>query len=206
MFHSITVEMFYGTAITLMNNSLFFAIELYVRLNYGPKWLHCETSVPMVHILYLMVINFKNQFPKLYIPVQYFWSKVDISYINCVRQQHSFSTHERVFLWKCQSFWDRKCLELRGTRTPNLRIHAECPNLLSCQGQTFAVPCFDTGSGGIDISEVKSTFDMSTVRGQQHSFSTHERVFLLKSKFLWKKISRPEGDSNPQPSDSCRML
>ena len=37
-------------------------------------------------------------------------------------QQHSFSTHERVFLWKCQSFWDRKCLDLRGTRTPNLPL------------------------------------------------------------------------------------
>ena len=56
-------------------------------------------------------------------------------------QQHSFSTHERVFLGKCLSFWDRKCLDLRGTRTPNLRIHAECSNLLSYQGQTFAVPC-----------------------------------------------------------------
>ena len=44
---------------------------------------------------------------------------------------------------KCQSFWDRKCLGLRGTRTPNLRIHAECSNLLSYQGQTFAVPCFE---------------------------------------------------------------
>ena len=36
-------------------------------------------------------------------------------------QQHSFSTLERVFLWKCQSVWDRKCLDLRGNRTPNLR-------------------------------------------------------------------------------------
>ena len=57
--------------------------------------------------------------------------------------QHSFSTHERVFLWKCQSFWDRKCLHLRGTRTPNIRIHAECSKLLSYQGQTFAVPCIE---------------------------------------------------------------
>ena len=54
-------------------------------------------------------------------------------------QQHSFSTHERMFLWKCQSFWDRKSLDLRGTRTPNLGIHAECSNHLSYQGQTFAV-------------------------------------------------------------------
>ena len=60
-------------------------------------------------------------------------------------QQHSFSTHERMFLWKCQSFWDRKCLDLRGIRTPNLRIHAECSNHLSYQGQTFAVPCFEDG-------------------------------------------------------------
>ena len=58
-------------------------------------------------------------------------------------QQHSFSTHERMFLWKCQSFWDRKCLDLRGTRTPNLLIHAECSNHLSYQGQEFAVPCFE---------------------------------------------------------------
>ena len=43
-------------------------------------------------------------------------------------QQHSFSSHERVFLWKCQRFWDRKCLDLRGARTPNLRIHAKCSN------------------------------------------------------------------------------
>ena len=57
-------------------------------------------------------------------------------------QQHSFSVHERVFLWKCQNFWDKKSLDLRGTRTPNLRIHAECSNHWSYQGQIFAVPCF----------------------------------------------------------------
>ena len=59
-----------------------------------------------------------------------------------------------------------------------------------------------------DIFEVKLTFEMLTVRGQQHSFSTHERVFVLVkvSKLLRQKMSRPEGDSNPQPSDSCRML
>ena len=58
--------------------------------------------------------------------------------------QHLFSTHERVLLWKCRSFWDRKCLDRRGTRTTNLRIHAKCSTLLSYQGQTFAVPCFWT--------------------------------------------------------------
>ena len=55
-------------------------------------------------------------------------------------QQHSFSTHKVGFLWKCQSFWDRKCLDLRWTRSPNLRIHVECSNHLSYQAQAFAVP------------------------------------------------------------------
>ena len=85
----------------------------------------------------------------------YFWSKVNIWTVNCARQQHSFSTHERMFLWKCQSFWDRKCFDQRGTRTPNLRIHAECSNHLSYQGQTFAVSCLNACSGGMDIFEVK---------------------------------------------------
>ena len=38
----------------------------------------------------------------------------------------------------------------------------------------------NTGSDGIDIFKVKLTFEMLTVRGQQHSFSRQERVFLGK--------------------------
>ena len=59
-------------------------------------------------------------------------------------QQHSFSTREEMFLWKCQSFLCRKYLDLRGTRTPNLRINAECCNHLSYRGKTFSVQCFWT--------------------------------------------------------------
>ena len=65
--------------------------------------------------------------------------KLTFNMVSVRGQQHSFSTHKRVFLWNCQSFWDRKCLDLRGTRTPNLRIHAECSNLLSYQGQTLSL-------------------------------------------------------------------
>ena len=57
------------------------------------------------------------------------------------------------------------------------------------------------------IFEVKLTFDMLTVRGQQHSFSTHERIILWKYQSLWdRKIFGTDGDANPQPLDSCRML
>ena len=66
--------------------------------------------------------------------MSYFWTKLTFEMLTVRGKQHSFSTHERMFMWKCQSFSDRKCLDLRGTRTPNLWIHAECSNHLSYQG------------------------------------------------------------------------
>ena len=97
--------------------------------------------------------------------IDIFLVKLTFEILTVRGQQHSFSTHERMFLWKCQSFWDRKCLDLWGTRTPNLRIYAEGSNHLSCQGQTFSVPCFfNTGSCSEDIFLVKLTFEMLTVR------------------------------------------
>ena len=72
--------------------------------------------------------------------IDIFWIKLTFEMLTVRGQQHSFLTQERGFLGKCQSFWERKCLDLRGTQTPNLRINAECSNLLSYQGHTFAVP------------------------------------------------------------------
>ena len=71
----------------------------------------------------------------------------------------------------------------------------------------LAVWPWNTGSGGIDISVVKSTSEMLTVRGQQHSFSTPERMFLWKYRCFWdRNCLELRGTRNPQPSDSCRML
>ena len=122
-------------------------------------------------------------------------------------QQHSLSTHKRVFLRKCQSFWDRKCLDLRGTRTPNLRIHAECSNHLSYQGQTFAVPCFEHWFWRYRYFWSKvNIWNVNCVRATAFTFDTWTGVLEKVSKFLRQKMSRPERDLNPQPSDSCRML
>ena len=122
-------------------------------------------------------------------------------------QQHSFSTHERVHLWMCQSFWDRKCLDLRGTRTPNLRIHAECSNLLSYQVPTFAVPCFEHWLWRYRCfwSKVYIWY-VNCALATAFNFDTWMGVLVKVSNFLRQKTYRPEGDSNPQPSDSCRML
>ena len=55
-----------------------------------------------------------------------------------------FIGSRRDVLEKVSKFLRQKCLDPGGTRTPNLRIHAECSNHLSYRGQTFAIPCFGT--------------------------------------------------------------
>ena len=103
--------------------------------------------------------------------------------------------------------WDRKCLDLRGTRTPNLWIHAECSNHLSYQGQTFAVPCFEHWLWWYRyfLGKVYIWY-VNCARATAFIFDTRTDVLVKVSKFLRQKMSRPERDSNPQPSDSCRML
>ena len=54
--------------------------------------------------------------------------KLTFELLTVLRQQHSISTHERMFVWKCRRFRDRKCLDLRGTRTP---IFGLMPNALT---------------------------------------------------------------------------
>ena len=102
-------------------------------------------------------------------------------------QQDSFSTQERVFLWKCQSFWDRKCLDLRGIRTPTFEFMRNALTYWPIRAWHLLSHVLNTGSGGIDIFKVKLTLEMLAVRGQQHSFSTHERVFLWKCQRFWDR-------------------
>ena len=90
-------------------------------------------------------------------------------------QQHPISTQERRFLRKCQGFWYRKCLDLSGIRTPNPRSQSEWSSRWSYQTQTFTFPCFNTGSGGIDIFVVKLTFEMLTGAGNSIHFRTTNR-------------------------------
>ena len=102
-------------------------------------------------------------------------------------QQHSFSTHERVYLWKCQSFWDREYLDLKGTRTPNLRIHAECSNILSYQGQTFASPCFWTLAVAVQIFLSKvNIWNVNCARATAFIFDKWTGVLVKESK-IWDK-------------------
>ena len=48
-------------------------------------------------------------------------------------------------------------------------------------------------------------WNVNCARATAFIFDTRTGVLAKVSKFLRQKMSRPEGDSNPQPSDSCRM-
>ena len=127
----------------------------------------------------------------------YFWSKVNIWIVNCARAQHSFSTHGRVFLWKCQSFWDRKRLDLRGIRTPNLGIRAKCSNLLSHQGQTFAVPCFEHWLWWYRYFRLKvNIWKANCARAIAFIFDTRTGVLVKVSEFWDRKCPYATSDQS----------
>ena len=74
---------------------------------------------------------------------RYFLSKVNIWNVNHARSTaFIFDTRTGVLVKVSKFVRQKKYLDLRFTRTPNLRFHAECSNLLSYKGQIIAVPCF----------------------------------------------------------------
>ena len=77
--------------------------------------------------------------------VSIFEVKLTFKMLTVRRQQHSFSTHKRMFLWKCQSFWDRKWLDLRGTRTPYLMSIIKCRMKLLIHSPTSTVQLLRLG-------------------------------------------------------------
>ena len=48
--------------------------------------------------------------------------------------------------------------------------------------------------------------NVNCARATAFIFDTRTDVLVKVSKFLRQRMFLPEGDSNPQPSDSCRML
>ena len=76
---------------------------------------------------------------------RYFLSKVNIWNVNCAGATASIFYTQTGVLVKVSSFWERKCLDLRGTQTPNLQIHAECSkwisNYITCLMSVIAYPC-----------------------------------------------------------------
>ena len=69
----------------------------------------------LYYFLLLWVKLFDKILRNIYIYIWIFEVKLTFGMLTVRGQQHSFSPQERMFLWKCQSVWDRRCLDLRRT-------------------------------------------------------------------------------------------
>ena len=123
-------------------------------------------------------------------------------------QQHSFSTHGRVFLRKWQRFWDRKYLNPGGSRTPNLRIHIECSTVSATgTGHSLYHVFVILALVFIDIFVCKvNIWNVNCARATSLIFDSQRDILEKVMEFLRLKVLRTSKVSNPQTSDSCRIL
>ena len=160
-------------------------------INYVPNWIILSDKIPKFTIRYICSLHVKdkNNGNTRWITNatdQYFGSKFNIWNVNCARATAFIFGIRTGVLVKVSKLLIQKMSRSEGIRTPNFRIHVECSNQLSYHGHTFAVPCFYLISGS-GVFEVNLTFEILNVRGQQHSCSTHERVFLWKCQNFWDR-------------------
>ena len=114
--------------------------------------------------------------------------------------QHSILTHERVYLRKCQSFWGRKCLDLRETRTPTFGFMPNALTYWAIRARHLLSHVFEYWLWRCRyfLSKV-NIWNVNCARATAFIFDTRMGVLAKVSKFLRQKMFRPEGDSNPQP-------
>ena len=112
-----------------------------------------------------------------------------------------------MLLWKCRSFWDKECLDWKVTRTQT----GFMPNALTI----WAIRARHLLAHVLEhwFRQYKYVFQVKIWRkkmctGNSIHFLTHEHMFFTCESvevFVTENI-RPEGNSNSQPSDLCRML
>ena len=126
--------------------------------------------------LILIVLNLDHK--HLQWSVWYFFY-VKLTFEMSTGRGHTAFIFENTSGCSCESFWDRKCLDLRGTQTPNLWIHAQCSNLLRYQGQHLLSHFFNTGPGGIDIFKSKANiWNVNCARATAFIFDTRTGVLV----------------------------
>ena len=102
-----------------------------------------------------------------------FWSKVNLWNVNCARATAFIFDTRTGVLWKVSKSLRQKMSRPEGDSNLQPSDSRRMLYLIVLSVPDICCPMlFDTGPGG------KEFFGMLTVRRQQHSFSTHERVFL----------------------------
>ena len=123
---------------------------------------------------------------------------------NARGQQYPFSTHGRMFLWKCRRFWSRKCLDLWRTQTPNFRNMLNALAIWAIAAIQWLSHVFVCSIWWYRYFEV-NIWNADCARTAAINFDSLTDVPVKVSNFF-RQMFRPDGDSKLQPSDSWRML
>ena len=137
----------------------------------------------------------------------YFWSKVNIWNVNCARATAFIFDTRTDVLGKVSKFLRETVSTLEGLVPPTFRF---VPNALTywairarhllshiCEHWLWWYRYF--------WSKV-NIWDVNSARATAFIFDTRTGVLVKVSKLLRQKMSRPEGHSNTEPSDICRMI
>ena len=110
--------------------------------------------------------------------------------------------------WPCifkVRFWNNVCQELEvwfSWSKRDVRRYSWAMTLnLDFHGQIF----LKSHIPGM-VWQIDMIWNVNYVRATSFIFDTRMDVLVKASMFLGQKMSQPEGDSNPQPSDLCRIL
>ena len=71
--------------------------------------------------------------------------------LNVWGQQHLILTHERMFFWKCRSFWDTNVSNWGGLELPTFGFMPNALLIWAIRAKHFLVHVSNTGPGGMDI-------------------------------------------------------
>ena len=125
-------------------------------------------------------MSMKSKPKKIRYAIRYFCDKVNIWNVNCAWvTAFIFDSRTDAFVKGAEDF--EKMSRLQGDLNPQPSDSRRILYLFELSGPDICCPMLlNSGFGGINIFAVKLTFDMLSVRGQQHSFLTHERMFLWK--------------------------
>ena len=140
-------------------------------------WLHISPH-PLLEISSL-THTYVYIYIHIYIPI-YLLAKLIYEMSTVHRQEHSFSSCERVFSESVEIFETEKVSTHVGLRAPTFGFML---NVLSFElrggGHTFAIPCLGSLNLVVYISLlVKVIFEMS-MHGRQQSFSAHIYIYNI---------------------------
>ena len=109
--------------------------------------------------------------------------------------------------WHIVNCTIRNKLQWNFSRNSSIFIHESAFENVVCEKAAILVrpQCGIVIGKCFFLSEV-NIWTVNCAQATTFIFDTRRKVHVKVSKFLKQKMSRPEGDSNPQSSDSCRML